>query len=685
MKRLFKITITFVLLGLLIAPLFVVKASEQFSSLYVEVSSNETVIYNTVVWKNIIANTKTTRPAGSEAGYGSSSPCLADTWYGQQINVLEVPRLAGLDGSQKYKVVAWSCFQEEAWKFSGATAIAQDYEAKHPNEIVLGGINGDFYDWHTTKDYPNCGNGIEVRGGEVIRSVHESGWGLVGVYNTTEEQQLVFSQNATDAEISPNMSLVVYDENDNVVEKIQLEEVNKPELMTGQTAAYFGYLERVYLYDEYGQPVPNNYDEPTIKERIYHEPTLAIGSRYLIEDGELVIYQAAEGTYYGKGVITADSDVDSVPRNSFAIVSNDDHVNSLLATGVKVRVQFDLVGEFAEVTDALGCANPLVENGEWSDYYSDAYYTIRAPRTLIGQKADGTISLITMDGRQIDKNFYGTNQEEIDTVLEQLGVTDAYLLDGGGSSTFFVRENNSFVIKNSPSDGHQRSVSNAFLVVTEKDESVKVSDIALTQNSATFTLDTENIDPRVIKAYVEMGEQRYEFVNGSAVINGLNSNTKYSYLVSYQTRGGEVIPTTTIAAFTTLKQVPTVQLGEFTSDEEYLYPKLIINDPDHALMMARIKVNNRNYNYDLDDDTKVLKIAIPKDATSIDCYVSFAYSLGDRQPNVEGELTLNYALPTGNSTDQPAKGGCSCKSGSVYIMSFGGLALALLILLKRKH
>ena len=162
MKRLFKITISFVLLGLLVAPLLTVKADKEFADLYEEVSSSETIIYNTVVWKKIIANTKTTRPSGAEAGYGSTTPAEAGKWYGQQINVLEVPRLAGLDGSQKYKVVAWSCFKAEAWKFAGATAIAQDYEAKHPNEIVLGGVNGDFYDWHTTNDYQNMQQFVQV-------------------------------------------------------------------------------------------------------------------------------------------------------------------------------------------------------------------------------------------------------------------------------------------------------------------------------------------------------------------------------------------------------------------------------------------------------------------------------------------------------------------------------------------
>ena len=507
---------------------------------------------------------------------------------------------------------------------------------------------------------------------------------MVGIRNTLDENQLVFSPNATDAEIDPEMSLVIYDENDNVIREIKLAEVNKPELQIGETAAYFGYLERVYIYDDAGNHVIDGNGEYAIRERIYHEPTLAQGDTYLIENGELVIYQAADNSYFGKGVITASQNVLTVPRKSFAIVSRNDEISSLLANGVKVRVQYNLVGEFADVTDALGCADALVLDGDWCEYYdSESYYTTRAPRTLIGQKADGTICLLTMDGRQPEKNFYGTNQQEIDTVLEQLNITDAFLLDGGGSSTFFVRENNKFVIKNSPSDGHQRSVSNGFLIVTDKDESVKLSKIEPQQTAAKFYIDTEKVDERVSKVYLQIDDSNLvPFIDGEVTIARLDSNTEYNYVLYYRTLAGDVIPTTNIGAFKTLKVVPSVSLGEFTSDEDYLYPKIVVDDPDKALLMARITVNNKKYNFDLDDDTKQIKISIPNDATSIDCVINYAYQLGDKEEIVEGELRLNYELPS-QGEPAPIKKGCGAKA--VYIVGFGSLALIGVILLKRKQ
>ena len=140
---------------------FLVKADEE-NELYHEISRNETVVMNDVVWTNIVANTKTTMPKGWDSGYGSSTPIDVNTWYGQQINLFTIPRVLDADGNQKYEIISWSMQGDQQWEFKGMTGLAQDFEKKNPEYIVIGGINGDFYDWHTTLDYPNSGMGIEV-------------------------------------------------------------------------------------------------------------------------------------------------------------------------------------------------------------------------------------------------------------------------------------------------------------------------------------------------------------------------------------------------------------------------------------------------------------------------------------------------------------------------------------------
>ena len=71
----------------------------------------------------------------------------------------------------------------------------------------------------------------------------------------------------------------------------------------------------------------------------------------------------------------------------------------------------------------------------------------RAPRTAIGQKADGTFVFFAVDGRQ--KGADGMTLRELAFVIQWLGCVQALNLDGGGSTTFWVDEKGTV---NKPSD-----------------------------------------------------------------------------------------------------------------------------------------------------------------------------------------------------------------------------------------
>lgn len=670
---------SFLIVALLISLFFIptLKVNgmgEYKDDFYRQLSSNETVIYNTVTWDNIIAETRTNQTAGSVAGYGSEGSIDTSAWYKQQVNVLNVPRYVDKDGEQLYKVVSWSVQDtaNDRWKFAGATAIAADYEANNPDYIVLGGINADFYDWHTTLDYPNCGNGVEVRDGEVIRAVF-NGRGAAAIFNTTEEtNQLAFDFPITTEHFSSSFYLSVFNEDGEVIKEVEIPTLNKASLVDGETSAYFGSIEIVYEYAANGSHVLNSYGEWSISERIYHAPTLAEGNTYNVNNGELVIYQASENSYYGRGVINALNESE-VGRQSFAIVTKDAELQQLLAEDVEVRVQRKLIGDFAGATDVMGTWRALVEDGEFCDLYSsEAYFTVRAPRSIIGCKDDGTITLITMDGRQADKNYYGTTQEEINGFLDAYGVTNAYLLDGGGSTTFFVRENNKFVIKNSPSDGSQRSVGNALLVVAKKDNTLTASNIELSQNSATFTIQSSDED--VTKAYVKVNDELHEVIDNKVTISGLSSNTEYAYTLYYSTKlsGSSLIPTTSTASFTTLKSSPSVEVGTFTYDDNYIYPSLNINDPDSAIEIIMITCGNKTLVYNR-EDLEENKIAF---TGNLECSIVYTYKLGKNSPREEVELS--YVIPTHS---EPKKG---CSSSLVFISAMILASLMGIVIFKRK-
>ena len=84
----------------------------------------------------------------------------------------------------------------------------------------------------------------------------------------------------------------------------------------------------------------------------------------------------------------------------------------------------------------------------------------RQPRTLAGVRADGTLLLVTVDGRAPGWSA-GMTLPEAARLMRSLGARDALNLDGGGSSTMTVRGE----VVNRPSDRVERRVSDGLFVM----------------------------------------------------------------------------------------------------------------------------------------------------------------------------------------------------------------------------
>jgi N-acetyl-anhydromuramyl-L-alanine amidase AmpD len=94
-----------------------------------------------------------------------------------------------------------------------------------------------------------------------------------------------------------------------------------------------------------------------------------------------------------------------------------------------------------------------LENQEKIDHSSS-----RHPRTLLGQKKDGSFLLVVVDGR--NPNSRGMTASESADLMLSLGIYNAVNLDGGGSSEMIVDD----VIKNVLSDKVERRIGSAILV-----------------------------------------------------------------------------------------------------------------------------------------------------------------------------------------------------------------------------
>lgn len=128
-----------------------------------------------------------------------------------------------------------------------------------------------------------------------------------------------------------------------------------------------------------------------------------------------------------------------------------------MAPGMTLRLSFAAKPNLDGVTEAIG-GMPVLLNHKKKPTWGKGSEE-RHPRTVIGWNKTH-LFLIVVDGRQ--KNLSaGMSIPELADLARRLGCTDAMNLDGGGSSTLWLGGK----IMNVPSDGHERPVSNALLII----------------------------------------------------------------------------------------------------------------------------------------------------------------------------------------------------------------------------
>jgi exopolysaccharide biosynthesis protein len=100
---------------------------------------------------------------------------------------------------------------------------------------------------------------------------------------------------------------------------------------------------------------------------------------------------------------------------------------------------------------------------------NDAFDNDRHPRTAIGKKANGTIVLLVVDGRA--KESAGMSIPELQKIFRWLHCTEAINLDGGGSTTMYIKGQPFKGVVNYPTDNKkydhagEREVANALILV----------------------------------------------------------------------------------------------------------------------------------------------------------------------------------------------------------------------------
>jgi len=105
-------------------------------------------------------------------------------------------------------------------------------------------------------------------------------------------------------------------------------------------------------------------------------------------------------------------------------------------------------------------------------FNNDSFNHNRHPRTALAITDDNRLLLLTVDGRSFQG--YGMTIPETAELLDNLGAGSALNLDGGGSTTMWIRGKSENNIVNYPSDNlefdrlGERKVSNALLLIVEE-------------------------------------------------------------------------------------------------------------------------------------------------------------------------------------------------------------------------
>ncbi|MCI1944875.1 phosphodiester glycosidase family protein [Clostridium luticellarii] len=110
------------------------------------------------------------------------------------------------------------------------------------------------------------------------------------------------------------------------------------------------------------------------------------------------------------------------------------------------------------VTEAISFGPALIVNGKGTIKSGDGGWGI-APRTAIGQRSDGAMIFLVIDGRQTKS--IGASLRDVQNIMIKYGAINATNLDGGSSSTMYYEGE---VINNTCDPLGERSVPSAIYV-----------------------------------------------------------------------------------------------------------------------------------------------------------------------------------------------------------------------------
>lgn len=325
---------------------------------------------------------------------------------------------------------------------STVSAAAKSLESE--GYRVVAGLNGDFY--NTSTGLPV---GIVVTDGQLRSS--DGGYYAIGFRS---DGTAVLGKPGV--KVSADLGYQGTDSSGASMQVIrQLSGVNKSRVSNGG----------IYLYThDFNARHTTGTTEPGIDVLCsVEEGKLSIGGTVKLQVEQVLETSTATPVGEGQAVLSVNLQSDSY------------HVDALryVPVGAEITLTVSAASEAWNGVDyAVGALYSLVENGAVNQNLQAG----AAPRTAVGQRADGSLIFYTIDGRKAGHSI-GATMGQVAQRMVELGCVSALCLDGGGSTTLTVTAPNATAAKtvNTPSGGSERAVTNHIFLVASSTPSDRLS------------------------------------------------------------------------------------------------------------------------------------------------------------------------------------------------------------------
>lgn len=410
-------------------------------------------------------------------------------------------------GSKEAKLFVYSAASDDNMAYGLKTTldIAKDFEKANPDYQVLAAINGDFFNTSTGEtESPMIqdGNmlkayilndmigrgmvGIDDTNGKLVyhtigSSYKNAGYGTDYTFNGTYQVQVLNAdKSAIEASYPSALS--------SAPSSTQVSFVT-PDSSTGSYAGKTVYVVDLEAYrNDTGSH--NKTPRTTVYYYAYGKITEVItGTSYMQPEAGKVYIAVNSDTQAPALKVGAYVKCQKVLSGDWENVSNAIGFKQQLMADGKIlfnnmysRYHHSLTnvagGDYGEKEGYFcNCGSSKSETEKWTEDLYD-YPMCWKNRTAIGFKPDGTCVFMTI-GRSLEDGW-GATYVEIASQLKALGCDNAFLLDGGGSSTMVIRQDGALktVFKGEEGTaGEGRVVGNIALLAVPKEAPLNTADI----------------------------------------------------------------------------------------------------------------------------------------------------------------------------------------------------------------